>query len=146
MIRLAEADTTVCYNRLLELEFAETAFKLAVKERHGPRGWPAKRTDGRVRRRAGRLTQELLVSWNELLDSLPHLCIELEEVSAAVPALMTEHGLASMDAAHAATADYVGAEGLVTTDAGFGHVPAERLRLYVDATRVRSCRQRRGGR
>lgn len=146
MVRLAEADTTVFYNRLLELEFVETAFKLAVKERHGPKGWPGKRKDGRVRRRAGRLTQELLESWNELLESLPHLCIELEEVSAAVPALMAECGLASMDAAHAATAEYVDAQGLVTTDAGFGDVPAERLRLYVDASRVRSARQRRGGR
>lgn len=145
LVRLAEAESVVYFNRLLEIELVETAFKIAVKEQHGSNAWPKKRNDGRVRRRAGRLTERLLTSWHELLESLPHACIELDEVSSAVLRMMTSHGLASMDAAHAATAEYVGADGLVTTDAGFGNVPGEELRLYVDASRVRSCRQRRGG-
>lgn len=146
LVRLAEANSGIYYNRLLDIELVETAFKVAVVERHGRKAWPAKRHDGRVRGRAARLSEELLTSWRELLDAVPHTCIELQEVAEHVPAWMTRYGLASMDAAHAVTASYVGVDGLVTTDAGFGDVDASELRLFVDSTRVRSCRRRRGGR
>ncbi|NTW38480.1 MAG: hypothetical protein HGA44_01105 [Cellulomonadaceae bacterium] len=43
--------TTMVYNRLLEIELVEAAFKLAIKERFG-KFVPAKRRDGRVRSRA----------------------------------------------------------------------------------------------
>jgi predicted nucleic acid-binding protein len=146
MVRLADADSTVYFNRILEIELAEVAFRLAVKERHGNKGWPQKRNDGRVRRRAARLSDSLFKSWNELLDAVPHVRIELHEVAEAVPEWMAKYGLGSMDAAHAITASYAEVDGLVTTDAGFGNVGAKQLRLYVDASRVRSCRRRRGGR
>ena len=146
MQRLAASETTVYFNRLLELELTEVAFKLAVIERHGRKGWPAKRGDGRVRRRAGRLTADLLDAWTDLLSTVPHLCVELHEVADAVPAAMRNWGLASYDAVHAATAQFVQADGLVTTDAGFGSVPTNQLRIYTDNSRVRSCRRRRGGR
>lgn len=146
LARLVDAEAVVYFNRLLELELVEVAFKLAVVERHGKKAWPAKRNDGRVRRRAGRLAEDLLSAWADTIRFVPHLCIELEEVSADVPALMTAHGLGSYDAAHVATAIYTEAEGLVATDAGFGAVPEHLLRLYVDDSRVRSCRRRRGGR
>ncbi len=146
LTRLVDAEAVVYFNRLLELELVEVAFKLAVVERHGKKAWPAKRNDGRVRRRAGRLAKDLLGAWADTLRFVPHLCIELEEVSADVPALMTAYGLGSYDAAHAATAIYTEVQGLVTTDAGFGAVPEDLLRLYVDDSRVRSCRRRRGGR
>jgi predicted nucleic acid-binding protein len=136
----------VYFNRILEIELAEVAFRLAVKERHGNKGWPQKRNDGRVRRRAARLSDSLFKSWNELLDAVPHVRIELHEVAEAVPEWMAKYGLGSMDAAHAITASYAEVDGLVTTDAGFGNVGAKQLRLYVDASRVRSCRRRRGGR
>lgn len=145
MLQLVDNESTLYFNRLVEIELAETAFKIAVKEQHGARAWPAKRNDGRVRRRAGRLTKQLLTEWRELLTTTASACIELEEVSEEVPGLMTQYGLASMDAAHAATAIYVEADGLVTTDAGFGAVNENELVLYVDATRVRSARRRRGG-
>lgn len=144
--RLAAAGSTVYFNRLLEIELVEVAFKLAVIERHGRKGWPAKRRDGRVRRRAGRLTSDLLEAWADLLSTVPHLCVELNEVVDLVPAAMRNWGLASYDAVHAATAQFVQADGLVTTDAGFGSVPTNQLRIYTDDTRVRSCRRRRGGR
>lgn len=145
VVRLVDHGSTLYFNRLVEIELAETAFKIAVKEQHGPKAWPAKRRDGRVRRRAGRLTKELLTEWRELLTTSPSACIELHEVSDSVVDLMTRYGLASMDAAHAATAIYVQADGLVTTDAGFGDVSEHHLTLYVDNTRVRSARGRRGG-
>ena len=146
MLALVGNDTTIYYNRLLEIELAEIAFKIAVKEQHGAGAWPRLRTDGRVRRRAGRLTRELLHSWEELLTTVPHLRVELEEIADLVVKNMTSYGIASYDAAHAATAAYVAADGLVTNDAGFGHVDADELALYVDALRVRSCRRHRGGR
>lgn len=145
MLALVQGGSTIYYNRLVELELAETAFKIAVKEQHGPKAWPAKRSDGRVRRRAGRLTTALLKSWSDLLSTTPHLCVELQEIAAYVPSIMTRYGLASMDAAHAATAAYVGDVAIITSDAGFGAVPEQILPLYVDASRVRSVRRRRGG-
>jgi predicted nucleic acid-binding protein len=146
MIRMAAHGTTIYFNRLLELELAEVAFRLAVVERHGARGWPSKRTDGRIRLRAGRLTDNLLNAWQRLLSTVPHLCIELQEIAGEVPRAMRNWGLASYDAVHAATARYVSADGIVTTDAGFGSVPAALLRIYTDESRLRGCRRRRGGR
>lgn len=146
LTRLVDAETVVYFNRLLLLELVEVAFKIAVVERHGKKAWPAKRNDGRVRGRAGRLAQDLLDAWDDTIRFVPHLCIELDEVADDVPALMTAHSLQSYDAAHVATALYTDVEGLVTTDTGFANVPERQLQLYVDDTRVRSCRRRRGGR
>lgn len=143
--RLTHEQSLLVYNRLLEIELVEVAFKLAVKEQHGPRGWPSKRHDGRVRRRAGRLTDRLLSSWAEIVASRPSLCVELHEVSDEVPTAMKRWGLASYDAVHAQTAVYAGSPSIVTLDAGFGSVPQRVLSLYVDASRVSSCRRRRGG-
>lgn len=146
MLRLVNEEVVVYYNRLLEIEFAEVAFKIAVIEQHGKAGWPRMRNDGRVRRRAGRLAKSLRNEWDALLTTLPHACVELHEVADDVPRHMADHGLASYDAAHSLTAQYVGAGALVTTDAGFGRIPASDLTLLVDASRVRSCRRHRGGR
>lgn len=143
--RLTSSQSLVVYNRLLEIELVEVAFKLAVKERHGSRGWPAKRNDGRVRRRAGRLAKDLLVSWGEIIATRPSICIELHEVSAQVPDAMTKWGLASYDAVHAVTAIYAGSPNMLTLDAGFSSVSARQLAIFVDRSRVRSCRNRRGG-
>lgn len=146
MLRLVTEEVVVYYNRLLEIEFSEVAFKIAVVEQHGRRGWPVKRNDGRVRRRAGHLAGPLRTEWDALLTTLSHSRVELHEVADDVPGIMADHGLASYDAAHAATVQFVGAGALVTTDAGFGRVPATDLSLIVDASRVRSCRRHRGGR
>lgn len=143
--RLTDEQSLLVYNRLLEVELVEVAFKLAVKEQYGPRGWPSKRHDGRARRRAGRLTDKLLSSWSDIVASRPSLCVELHEVSDEVPTAMRRWGLASYDAVHALTAVYAGSSSIVTLDAGFGSVPQRVLGLYVDASRVSSCRRRRGG-
>lgn len=146
MLDLVANESTIYYNRLLELELAEIAFKVAVREQHGNKAWPRMRADGRARRRAGRLTKDLLVSWTDLLSTVPHLLVELDEVAGLVLDHMTDYGLASYDAAHAATAAFVEADGLVTNDVGFGHVDENELAVYIDASRVRSCRRHRGGR
>ncbi|WP_413318334.1 type II toxin-antitoxin system VapC family toxin [Agrococcus sp. 1P02AA] len=144
MERMVEHGTALYYNRVLEVELAETAFKIAIKKQHGSRAWPRKHADGRVRRRASRLAKRLVEEWEELLSVNPSACIELHEVSDNVLLVMTDAALHSMDAVHAATAIYVDAP-LVTIDAGFGYVPEKDLKLLVDASRVRSTRTRRGG-
>jgi len=88
--------TTMVYNRLLEVELVEAAFKLAIKERFG-KFVPAKRRDGRVRSRAARLTDDLLAAWRDVRTSVPSLCVELHEVADEVPRAMRDWGLASYD-------------------------------------------------
>lgn len=56
---------------------------------------------------------------------------------------MSNYGIASYDAIHAATAIESDTQILVTIDAGFGSLPEEQIELYVDASRVSSCRRRR---
>lgn len=146
MESLTEKQTLLVYNRLLEIELVEVAFKLAVKEQHGSKGWPSKRTDGRVRRRAGRLTEDLLDSWRLLVSTCPSLLVELHEVADDVPAAMTKWGLASYDAVHASTAAVAGTKAMITNDVGFGQVPESVLSIYTDRGRVRSVRRHRGGR
>lgn len=142
LLRLVDDQVPIYVNRLLNVELAEVAFKIAVVQQHGPKAWPAKRHDGRVRRLAGRLQRQLLTSWAQVLETVPHAVVELHEVADEIPPLMAAYGLGSYDAAHAATAEYVDAP-LVATDVGFGRVEASRLTLYVDSSRVASARRHR---
>lgn len=137
LLELVFADATLYFNRLLELELAETAFKIALRERHAD--FKRARSDGRARRRAGRLMEEARRAWDEVLSAFPHARIEIEEVAEAVPALMTAHGLASYDAVHAATADRVGVRSIVTLDSGFALLPL-RYTLFTTSGRLRRFR------
>lgn len=49
---MISAQPLVVFNRLLEIELLDTAFRLAIKERHGSSGLEDRLADGRVRRRA----------------------------------------------------------------------------------------------
>lgn len=140
---LSEAGSSIYFNRLLEIELVDVAFRMAVKEKHGKAAWPSR--DRRVCGRAGRLTKQLLASWEELLATVAHLVVEPSEVIHAVPDLMGSFGLRSMDALHVATCEYVSVPVIVTTDVGFADVPEKRLTVYVNDTRVGPCRARRGG-
>jgi len=51
LVRLATEDVRIRFSSMLELELAETAFQIALKENH-PRDWKRFRHDGRARRRA----------------------------------------------------------------------------------------------
>jgi hypothetical protein len=51
LVRLATEDVRIRFSSLLELELAETAFQIALKENH-PKDWKRFRHDGRARRRA----------------------------------------------------------------------------------------------
>jgi len=56
---------------------------------------------------------------------------------------MTDHGLASYDAVHAATAIAAGSEAIVTTDTGFALLPSTELAIYADGSRLAACRAKR---
>lgn len=141
--RLVEAGPVVGFNRLLELELIETAFKLALVERYGNRGWRRARYDGRARRRAGRLMEEMRDAWATLLRSLNYLRIEVHEVADNAGPLMGAYGLASYDAIHVATALYAEIAAVVTLDTGFALVPEDSLLVLINSTRVGPCRRNR---
>jgi predicted nucleic acid-binding protein len=141
--RLYSAGTTIYFNRLLELELAEAAFRLALRERFGRKAVAQYRRDGRARRRAAKLMANTILGWELTLLLFESACVEPHEVRAAVPELMRRYGLASYDAVHVATAVFVDTSAMLTTDVGFSAVPASLLTIYTDASRVAECRRRR---
>jgi predicted nucleic acid-binding protein len=129
-------------SELLRAELAETAFAIAMKERWA-RKWRAHRPDGRSRPRAGRLLSNTLDRYDEMLASLPHISVRIGQVTDYAPEIMTKYGLASYDAIHAASAIAAGADTMVTTDTGFGFMPASLLTVYTDRSRLVRCRENR---
>jgi predicted nucleic acid-binding protein len=89
------------------------------------------------------LLAEIEAAWDEALEGLDWICIELDEVHEWVPDLMSFWGLASYDAVHVATAMYTAAGAVVTLDRHFGHVPEAEFELYVPTAALRGCRDRR---
>jgi len=144
LVRLAEEHVRVRFSAMLELELAEVAFQLALKERH-PRDWKRYRHDGRARRRAARLMSAVRLAWEEVLRDLDSERIDVVETLADVPRLMSAHGLASYDAVHAATAFRDPPVGIVTTDVGFASLPPSTA-IFTDASRLARCRQIRARR
>jgi predicted nucleic acid-binding protein len=55
---------------------------------------------------------------------------------------MTNYGLASYDAVHAASAVAANANAIVAIDTGFAHLPSSLLAVYTDRSRLASCRKR----
>ena len=140
--RLMLSHALVVFNRLLELELAEAAYKIALKERFGKGGPMTMRGDGRALRRAARLAEEIKESWSDTLSVLAWRRVELDDVVELVPELMSR-GLASYDAVHAATATVVGVGHIVTLDTGFGRTRESDLVILVDHSRLASCRKHR---
>jgi len=102
---MAVARTTVVFNRFLEPELWEAAYKIALKELHPGRHTKDLRQDLRTLRRAKTLQAEVEGAWRAVLTALDWVSVELSEVEAWVPEMMG-YGLASYDAIHAATAMY----------------------------------------
>ncbi len=142
LTRIFDSGVSVVTSELLRVELAETAFAIAMKERWGGR-WRGRRTDGRSRPRAGRLLNHTLSRYDEMLGSLPHISVRLGQVPTSAPGFMIDHGLASYDAVHAASAIAAGAEAIVTLDTGFALLPASLLTIHTDRSRLASCRQKR---
>lgn len=92
LVRLAEDDVAPRFSEMLELELAETAFQLALKERH-KRDWKRSRHDGRVRPRAARLMSGVADAWQEVLSYFDYTRVTIHDVVAEVPRLMSTSGL-----------------------------------------------------
>jgi predicted nucleic acid-binding protein len=141
--RLAEAGTTVVFSRLLEVELWEVVFNLALRERHPRKDLRRVRYDSRVRRRAARLLAETQTGWEELLDTLSWLRVEIHEVASDVPKLMQSYGFQSYDAVHAATLLDNGLTDFVTRDGGFAALPPAVATLHTTQARLAGTRARR---
>lgn len=140
--QLVEAETAVVSSELLEVELAEAAFAITLKQRWGGR-WRRHRTDGRSRRPARRLLSDVTTRFDELLSSVDHVSVPVGRMASSAATLMTGYGLASYDAVHAATAIAAGAEAIVTVDSGFALLPQSMLAIYTDRTRLAFCRAKR---
>jgi predicted nucleic acid-binding protein len=143
LLGLAEAGSTIYFNRLLEIELAETAFRLALVDRFGKKRWLQARSDGRARIRAGRLMGDVQKAWEKTLAAFSFVRIELDEVAAAVPALMRAYGLKSYDAVHAASALYASVDTIIALDVDFARLPVSALTVFTSSSRLTACRQRR---
>jgi len=139
---LVEAETTVVTSELLEVELAEAAFAITLKERWG-RAWRQHRADDRARRPARRLLEQVMTRLDALLSSVAHVSVPVGRVSSSAATLMARYGLASYDAVHAAAAIVADAEAIVTLDTGFALLPQSLLAVYTDRSRLASCRAKR---
>jgi len=142
LVRLATEGVRIRFSSMLELELAETAFQIALKENH-PKDWKRFRHDGRARRRASRLMTGVEEAWTSVLAYLDYVRIDVDEVIEEVPRLMRAYGLASYDAVHPATALSADPVGIVTTDVGFCALPVANTTIFTDSARVARCRELR---
>lgn len=140
---LVGSRTTVVYNELLRTELCEALFRLALKERWGGRGWRQQRYDGRARRRASRLLDQGLASFEEVLNAVDSASVGYAVVQGRVPSLMKQYGLASYDAVHVATAVLYGIEDVATLDGDFAAVPEREFTVHTTRSRLSSMRKRR---
>jgi predicted nucleic acid-binding protein len=141
--RLSTAGTLVVYNRLLEVELWEVIFNHALRTRTARGDIRHTRYVPVMRRAAAARLDEALRKWNRLLNALHWDCVELEEVSDAVPDLMRSYGLQSYDAVHAATLLASGVTDLVSRDAGFAALLPEDATLHTTRRRLGRTRARR---
>jgi predicted nucleic acid-binding protein len=140
---IGRARSKVFVNRFLELELWEATYRIALREHHPKKRPQDARSSRAVLRRAKALREEIDTAWHDVLSMLDWVvAVDLAEVQERVPSVM-RHGLTSYDAVHAATAEYVDVRSFVTLDYHFAAVPENDLQLWVSASRVRPCRERR---
>jgi len=141
--RLASNGCTVLFSRLLEIELWETAFNLALRERHPRKNLRHVRYDSRVRPRAARLLGQAHQAWEKLLGSLSWSRVEIHDVAPDVPKLMQHYGFQSYDAVHAATLLTNDVTDFVTRDGGFAALPPDVATLHTTQARLARTRARR---
>ena len=142
LARIVESGVAVVTSDLLAVELAESAFAITLKERWGGR-WRGHRTDGRSRRPATQRLNHTIMRYEALLSPVNHLPIPIRRVTPDARVLMTDFGIASYDAIHAASAIAAGASAIVTLDTGFALLPSNQLTIYTDRSRLASCRNKR---
>lgn len=136
--RLTARGATLVVSTLLEVELREVAYKTAGKALFGAQ-WADQRHTAAVLADGERLARDLTTAWETLLDGVDVVIVEPGEVIERVDDLMT-YGLSSYDAVHAATAQMVGTNLIVTTDIDFARVPAAELAVITDPGLVARCR------
>ncbi len=136
--RLTARDTTLVVSTLLAVELREVAYKTAGKALFGAQ-WPDQRHTAAVLADGERLSRSLTAAWETLLDGVDVVIVEPGEVTDRVDDLVT-YGLSSYDAVHAATAQMVGTNLIVTTDTDFARVPAAELAVVTAPDLVARCR------
>lgn len=141
--RLAESETLVVFNRLLEVELWEVVFNHAVRVHALGRDIRHTRFTPDARTAAAAMLERVIRDWKGLLDALNWGCVELDEVADAVPDLMRAYGLQSYDAVHAATLLASGVTDLVSRDAGFSVLLPEDATLHTTTRRLSRTRSRR---
>lgn len=142
LARIVETGVSVVTSELLRVELVEAAFSIALKERWGGQ-WRSHRTDGRVRRRGGRLLHDAIARYERLLTSVDHIPVPVGRAADMAATMMIDYGLASYDSVHAASAIMAGADAIVTTDTGFALIPASMLTIYTDHSRLAACHSKR---
>ena len=142
LAKLAANGTNIYFNRLLELELAEAAYNIAIREQFGSKRAGDMRRDGRALRRANRLVNNLSTAWSGVLTNFAWGVVELQDVSDNVQPLM-RRGLGSYDAVHAATALSLGVKHFVTTDNGFGMVRESDLTILTHSSLLEATRRHR---
>jgi predicted nucleic acid-binding protein len=140
--RIFDSGVSVVTSELLAVELAEATFANAMKERSAGK-WRAHRGNGRSRLRAGRLMNDTISRYEALLAPVDHIPVPLGDITTVATTFMTDYGLASYDAAHAASAIAASAGTMVTLDTGFALLPASQLAIYTDRSRLASCRKKR---
>ena len=143
MKTLSNEGAIVVFNELLEVELSQVLFAAALRERHPKKRLKDIAFDDRIRPRAGRLLTQGQRAWSELLSTLRHSRVDLGEVAADVPGLMSRYGLESYDAVHAATLLSTEIVDFVSLDNGFAKLPPAQIVLHTTAARVQQTRVRR---
>ena len=142
--RLADAETLVVFNRLLELELWEVVYNHVLRVHVAPKERRQARFAADVRSHGARELDRAEQAWQTLLSTVDWRCVEVEDVADAVPDLMRSYGLQSYDAVHAATLLASGVTDMVSRDAGFAVLLPEDATLHTTARRLSRTRARRG--
>lgn len=141
--QLSASGTLVVFSRLLETELWEVIFNRAARAHTSHRDIRYSRFAPEVRRAAAARLDQAMRDWQDLLNTFHWDCVELHEVTDAVPDLMRAYGLQSYDAVHAATLLASGVTDMVTRDAGFAVLLPEDATLHTTRRRLARTRARR---
>jgi len=141
--RLDAERTTLVFSRMLEMELWETVFNIGLRMQHTRKRLRHVRYYAEARNQAIELLDGALRGWEEILESVPSMCIELDEVAGMVPDLMRNYGFQSYDAVHVATLLVSGASDLITRDNGFAALLPEDARIHTTQARLATTRDRR---
>jgi len=140
---LKPSGAVVVFNELLELELSQVLFVAALRERHPKKRIKDVAFDDRIRPRASRLLAQGRRSWGDVLSTVEYSRVQLGDVLADVPDFMSDYGLESYDAVHAATVRSTGVTDFISLDNGFSKIPPAEMTLHTTMSRLRQTRIRR---